>query len=206
MPSTRFRDRAVNRRRIARLRPWSIGFSTDAPELPSADFPEKTIDLFVSLAVSGSSTVRMQGLAELRELAARNPRIFIADRRMPKPEFLATMSRAWLTWSPEGFGWDCFRHYEAAALYSVPVMNQATIVRYRPLRPGEHAFYYDADVPGSLGSAIEAALGDRDRLKKMAIAAHDHVAAFHLFPWRQAEQLLRYAQGLEAPPGGVEMT
>lgn len=205
MPSTRFRERAVNRDRIAKLRPWSIGFSTAAPELPSSEFPEKTIDLFVSLAVSGSSTVRMQGLAELRELAKRNDRIFIADRRLPRDEFLATMARAWLTWSPEGFGWDCFRHYEAGAFYSVPVINQPTIVRDRPLRPGEHAFYYDADIPGSLSSVVEAALGDRERLKKMAIAAHDHVATHHVFPWRQAARLLRYAQGLEVPPGGMDM-
>lgn len=204
MPSTRFRRRARNRARIGKLRPWSIGYHTEAATLAPADFPDKTIGLFAAVAVN-SSTVRLEGLAELRNLAARRPGIVIADRRLPREEYLRLMSRAWLTWSPEGFGWDCIRHYEAPVCHSVPVINQPTIVRYRPLLDGVHAFYYDADVPGALAAVIERALADPTRLRDMALAARAYVGRYHLTPRCQAEALLRYRSGEETPPGGLDL-
>ncbi len=205
MPSTRFRRHPRNRRRIMKLRPWAIGFPSDSPKLPAENFPGKTIDVFVALEVTNSSTVRIEGITELKKLAACGLRIFIAEQRMPREDFLQMMSRAWLTWSPEGFGWDCIRHYEAAAMYSVPVMNHATIVRYHPLLNGVHALYYDADVPGSLTQIIGEALGNLDGLKKMAIMARAHVETYHLTPWSRVEQLLHYRSGAENPPGGLNL-
>jgi hypothetical protein len=204
MPSTRFRRRARNRARISKLRPWSIGFLTKAAPLRPAEFPEKTIELFAAISLN-SSTVRIEGLTELRKLAARRPGVFIADRKLPFEEYLQTMSRAWLTWSPEGFGWDCIRHYEAAVCQSVPVINRPTIIRYLPLIEGAHAFHYDPDVPGALTAVIEQALSDLARLREMAIAARGHVARCHLTPWSHADALLRYLSG-EQPPGGLDLT
>ena len=145
--------------------------------------------------------MRDAGLSELRALASRRGGIVIADKRLPHDEFLRMMARAWLTWSPEGFGWDCIRHYEAAAAFSVPVINQPTIVRYQPLLDRVHALYYDADVPGALTTVIESALADLDRLRRIATAARQQVATHHLTPWHRAEQLRRYHAGLEDPPG-----
>ena len=71
----------------------------------------------------------------------------IADRRLSQTEYWKRMSQAWLTWSPEGLGWDCFRHYEAPLAGSIPVINSPTIVRYVPLIDGVHAFYYQPDDP-----------------------------------------------------------
>src|SRR5262249_12475819 len=133
MPSTRFRRNARNRKRIEKLRPWAMGHISPTRELSPMPFPEKNIGLFAAVSGHDSSTVRIEGLAELRALSARRNDIVIAEHRMRHEEFLDHMARAWLTWSPEGFGWDCGRHYEAAAFYSIPVINHPTIVRYRPL-------------------------------------------------------------------------
>jgi hypothetical protein len=206
MPSTRFRRNRRNRTRIEKLRPWAMGYMSPSRELSRMGFPEKNIGLFVAVSVYESSTVRIEGMTELRALAARRNDIFIAEHRMPQEEFVDHIARAWLTWSPEGFGWDCGRHYEAAVFYSIPVINQPTIVRYRPLLEGVHALHYSADVAGDLTRVIETALADRDRLKEMAIAAREYVSAFHLDPWSRADQLIRYAKGLEEPPGGLCMS
>jgi hypothetical protein len=206
MPSTRFRGKPRNRERIAKLRPWAIGFACPGRELPAMVFPEKTIDVFVSVTIEDRSTVRIDGIAELRRLAAEGDiRIFIAEQRMLYTDFMATMARAWITWSPEGFGWNCIRHHEAAAVFSVPLINQPTVVRWHPMIVGVHALYYSADVPGDLSRVIRAALKDSRRLNEMANAARQHVAQHHLIPWRHAEQLLNYALGRELPPGGVDM-
>lgn len=204
MPSTRFRRKPRNRSRLEKLRPWAIGYLSDGPSLPETAFPEKTIGLLVAVATN-SSTVRHTGLEELRALAARRKDIFIAEERLRKDEFCRLMSQAWLTWSPEGFGWDCIRHYEAAAVYSVPVINQPTIARFHPLLEGVHALHYDADVPGSLTAVVEAALADPERMRRIATAARAHVNAHHITPWRRAEQLLAYRAGAETPPGGITL-
>src|SRR5439155_445835 len=102
-----------------------------------------------------------QGHALLQARAAARPLAAVH-------EFLERCARAWLVWAPEGFGWDCFRSYEAAVCGSVPLMNRPTIERYQPLIEGVHALYYDVE-PGELGRAVMAALADRDRL--VAIAA-----------------------------------
>ena len=95
-----------------------------------------------------------------------------------RAEFYRRAARAWLVWSPEGLGWDCFRHYEALACGSVPVINQPTIECHRPLLAGEHAFYYDTN-PGRLTQTIRNALADKARLRAMARAGQAYVMAHH---------------------------
>ena len=80
--------------------------------------------------------------------------------------------------SPEGLGWDCFRHYEAPACGSAPLINQPWLDRHAPLIAGEHALYYDVE-PGGLTRAVTAALADKPALAKMAAAAQAHVMAHH---------------------------
>ena len=114
------------------------------------------------------------------------------------------MARAWLTWSPEGLGWECFRHYEAPFAFSVPIINSPTIIRYRPLIDGIHAFYYCPDEPNALAEKVKTALGDKKRLREMAERAHAHVLKYHLRPQPFAANLLRMGLGLEEAPGGVQ--
>jgi hypothetical protein len=165
----------------AKLAPISLAVSpVRRREIAAATSPppEKTVDVFFAGQVLTSSTVRVDGLAELRALAAEGLVVDLASGRLERPEFYRRCARAWLTWSPEGLGWDCFRHYEAALCGSVPLMTRATILRHAPLRAGEHALYHDAE-PGELAQSVRRALRDRARLRVLAGAARAHVEEHH---------------------------
>ena len=118
------------------------------------------------------------GMSEIVALRERGLRIDIPEGRLPPQEFYRRCAQAWIVWSPEGLGWDCFRHYEALGCGSVPLINQPTIERHRPLINGVHALYYDPE-PGFLTQAIEAALADKDRLRAIARDGKAHVMAHH---------------------------
>ena len=102
----------------------------------------------------------------------------VPERRLDRREFYQRCASARLVWSPEGYGWDCFRHYEAAACGSVPLINYPSIQRYRPLQDGTHCLYY-APEPGGLSHAILGALQDKAKLAAMAENARDHANRFH---------------------------
>ncbi len=181
LPTPRFRLLAKQRRRVAKLRPVSLGLPRGRETLPSARpvaADQKTSDVFFAGRVEGSSTVRERGLAELIALRDSGIRVDIPDTPLPLDQYLARMARAWLTWSPEGYGYDCFRTYEAAVCGSVPILNRQTVERYKPLRDGEHCLYYDVE-QGNLTATITRALRDRDHLSQMAQAARRFVLTEH---------------------------
>jgi hypothetical protein len=140
--------------------------------------PEKTCDIFFSGAVSGNSSVRVAGVAELEALAAQGYVIDIPKERLPPKEFFERMGRAWLAWSPAGLGWDCARHYEAPLVGSVPLMNLPPTIRDAPLCDGEHCVLYEPE-PGGLQRAARQALADKPRLREIARAAGKHVGLHH---------------------------
>src|SRR5262249_11555889 len=127
------------------------------------------------------SNVRERGLAELVALREQGYAIDVSEAQLPLDEYLARCARADLVWSPEGFGWQCFRTYEAAACGAVPLCSRPSIERYQPLLEGIHAIYYDVE-PGALTRAVKAALVDRDRLRAIGAAAQAHVRAYHTPP------------------------
>jgi hypothetical protein len=176
LPTRRFRRQSPLRHFIDKMRPISLGLPSVA-RLPTTEL-DKTADVFVSGGSGDTSTVRNAGMGEMVALRERGYRIDIAERRLPPEEFYRRCAQAWIVWSPEGLGWDCFRHYEALGCSSVPVINQPTIERHRPLIGGVHALYYDPE-PGCLTGAIEAALADKDRLRTIARAGKAHVLAHH---------------------------
>jgi len=186
LPSRRFRQQPRYRDAIAKIRPLSLGLPLESRGLLPIDAREKTADVFFVGDTESSSTVRAAGMREIAALRERGITVDIPESRLLLPEFYQRASRAWLIWSPEGLGWDCFRHYEALACGSVPVINQPTIERHRPLAAGEHAFYYDP-APGELTRTIVTALADKDRLRTMAQAGQTHVMAHHT-----PESLARY--------------
>lgn len=181
LPTPRFRMKQKNQQRVGKLRPVSLGVplgldrSALARPLPDG---EKTSDVFFAGRVQGSSTVRERGLPELLALRDKGYRIDIPDKGLSFEEYLARCARAWLVWSPEGYGYDCFRNYEASLCGSVPVLNRQTLDRYKPLRDGEHCFYYDVE-SGGLTQTLEWALKDKQRLSAMAQAARAFVLAEH---------------------------
>jgi Glycosyl transferases group 1 len=180
VPTPRFRGIERNRKRIAKLRPISLGLPLGAAERLVASPPsaEKTIDVFFAGRVCNSSTVRQRGFEELVALREEGYAIDVADTVLPTGEYLARCARAHLVWSPEGFGWQTFRMYEAAICGATPLASRPSIERFRPLIEGVHAVYYDTE-PGELARTVRTALGDRDRLCAIGRAARDHVKAFH---------------------------
>ncbi len=134
----------------------------------------KTTDVFFAGNVYPGA--RSEGIRQLLELRSRGYTIDLPEQRLPYAEYIQRCARAWLVWSPPGRGWDCFRHYEAAAAGSVPVMMRPPIRLYEPLVHGVHGLYYDG-ARESVVDVVTRALGDRPRLRQMASAARAHVWA-----------------------------
>lgn len=178
LPTSRYRHSKKWLSRIDKLQPISLPMWRFNEAWRTADFPEKTHDIFFSGAVVGNSTVRAAGLLELERLRDLGYRIDQPTERLPYDKFMERMSHSWLAWSPEGMGWDCYRHYESGIVQTVPVMNHPSILRHAPLLNGEHGVYYDVE-QGGLERAVVAALADKDRLRKIAEASRDHVFAHH---------------------------
>jgi hypothetical protein len=188
LPTPRFRRSTSYAALLAKVRPISLGIPAGREMIfPAA--AEKTTDVFFAGLVEGSSSVRARGMAELAALRERGIVVDIPQGRLAPEEFYRRCAQAWLTWSPEGLGWDCFRHYEAPACGSVPVINQPIIERHAPLIDGVHAVYYDVE-EGGLTHAITAALADKARLQAMAEAGRAHVLAHH-----SSEAIVRYVIG-----------
>jgi hypothetical protein len=193
LPTPRFRMAERQRRRVAKLRPISIGLPTRTEGLPPP--PQiKTADVFFLARVADSSTARARGLAELRALADQGVSVDIPDVALPRPEFYRRCAAARLVWSPEGLGWDCFRHYEALACGTAPMINQPQIDRHAPLIAGEHALYYDPE-PGGLTRAVLSALKDKDALIRIAEEGRAHVMAHHT-PQALARYVVESARAL----------
>ena len=203
VPTQRFRSEARHRERIAKLRPMSLGVpfpvikrAVPAP-LPAA---EKKVDVFFAGRVEGSSTVRERGYQELLALRAEGVVIDVPEKPLALDEYLARCARAWMVWSPSGYGWQCFRTYEAGLCGTVPLVNRPTIEQHRPLVEGVHALYYDVE-PGGLGRAVRAALQNRARLMTMAAAAREHVLAWHT-PKALARYLVETTLQMAGKTGG----
>lgn len=166
------------------------------PENPSG----KDVDVF--FAGSINSTLRSAGFPVLKALQAEGYRIDVCEGGLPKSEYLARCARAWLTWSPEGYGWECLRHYEAGLCLSVPILSPPGILRHFPLLDGVHAIYYRAEGDG-LREAILSALADKSRLEAMARAARAHVLRHHSHS-KLVEHMLTVATGEAAGASTVQ--
>ena len=182
VPTPRFRAQKRNRERIAKLRPISLGVPFTVARRVVTSPPtdsEKTVDVFFAGRIRNSSTVRERGFAELLALRQDGYAIDVSDAALPLDEYLARCARAHLVWSPEGFGWQCFRTYEAAICGTAPLCSRPGIECYSPLIEGVQAVYYDVE-PGGLTRAVRAAVADRARLRAIGAAAREHVQAFHM--------------------------
>jgi hypothetical protein len=178
LPTPSERGSAPLSARMCKLRPISIGVSAKvmaaAPERPA----QKTADIFFAGHIAGSSTVRDAGLQELNALSGRGVRVDSTTDRLELGDYLRRAAAAHLVWSPEGLGQDCFRHYEAAACWSVPVISAPGIERYQPLRHGIHALYYPVE-RGGLARTTLCALREPGRLSIMGRAGRRHVLRHH---------------------------
>ena len=175
LPGLSFRRKPRWLARMAKLRPIGLGLPREQVAAASAAFPaEKTSDIFFAGTVAGNSTVRTDALERLEELRQAGFRVDVPDRPLPREEFMKRCAQSWLTLSPEGLGWDCYRHMEAALAGSVPLVSAPSIHRYRPMKIGTHCLCYFPD-EGSIVDLVGAALAEKDRLTAMAAAARRHV-------------------------------
>jgi len=160
------------------VHPLPLGLSPERVAAAPTSALEKTVDIFFSGRVDFPPS-RRRGIDQLLALRREGIRVEVGER-MSLSEYMERCARAWLVWSPEGFGQDCFRHYEAPLCRSVPVINRAPRIRHRPFEEGVHCFYYDAE-RDDLATVVRRALVDRDQLRTMAAAGQEHVLRHHTF-------------------------
>ena len=178
LPDSRSRIAEPMATRIAKLRPISSGLSDAVLAAAPGEPARKTADVFFAGQIAGSSTLRQSGAAELIGLTSHGVNLDFATGRLPLADFLTRAAAARLVWSPEGYAHECFRHYEAAAVWSVPVINTPGIERLKPLLPGIHAICYGVE-PGGLSRAVVTALRGPERLLVMGRAARRHALRYH---------------------------
>ena len=170
---------------VAALRPLPLGLPFGAPTPPVA---AKTTDVFFAGEIVSRAGSRARAAAELRALASDGIAIDMPDERLPPAEFHRRLAQARLAWSPAGLGWHCFRHAEAAAAGSVPLMPPPTVETAAGFVHGATALFYDPR-PGGLASAVRDALADPARLERIAEAARTHALA-NLTPEAVAARVL----------------
>ena len=164
-----------------KIKPISLGIQPSDLHERYFGIP-KRYDIFFSGQLS-SSAVRGRGLPVLQALKQAGVKVFFTEKRLSYEEFLKLCASSYLVWSPEGYGWDCYRHYESALVRSVPVINYPTIERYAPLINGQHALYYGSEENTQNGDGLYQvilnALKHPLRLEEMGKLAREHVLKYH---------------------------
>jgi hypothetical protein len=165
------------RRNVDKLQPISLGVPEETARMALTARPGKSVDIFFA-GSPNNSVIRQRGYAQLQALAAAGYSVDISPGGLTKAEYLERCARAWVTWSPEGYGWECFRHYEASLCLSAPIISPPNICRYQPLLDDVHAYVYPVEGNG-LTEVLIRALANKSKLAKMAQDACQHVLLHH---------------------------
>jgi len=163
--------------RTEKLRPLSLGIWDDFFVKCAALSTQKTIDVLWAGKWS-TNEARRRWVEELHHQAPRGWIIKAFEEHIPHEEYLRLCATSRLVLSPPGRGWDCYRHYEAAACGAVPLMTYPTIERDYPLEEGEHALYF-APEPGGLARCLKQIEAEHPDFTKMGLAARAHVDRYH---------------------------
>ncbi|GAK57911.1 hypothetical protein U27_04883 [Candidatus Vecturithrix granuli] len=84
-------------------------------------------DIDVFFAGEITNTLRKTAAIHLQELASNTSWNIVIKQSVPFREYCELIARSKITISIAGSRWECFRHYEAVALGSIPFMNKPTI-------------------------------------------------------------------------------
>ncbi len=87
----------------------------------------ETQDIDIFFCGEATSTPRLKAVQILQEMAASTSLNIVIDEKLPFEEYCEKTARSRITLSVSGGGWDCFRHYEAVALGSVPFIDRPTV-------------------------------------------------------------------------------
>jgi hypothetical protein len=162
---------------LPKLRPISLGINDAlAAKLTVIDVPKKTDVFFAGKLIHRPN--RLAGIRQLEQLKSEGYNVDIATERLSHDEFVQRCAQAYLVWSPEGFAWDCYRHYEVGAAGSVPLMQSPPSYCYAPFRDNENTIYYHVE-SDHLAVRVRQALQNRQRLVEMGRAARQHVLKWH---------------------------
>ncbi|MBD3308030.1 hypothetical protein GF339_16430 [candidate division KSB3 bacterium] len=145
-------------------------------ELSQMRTPSQDIDVF--WVGQMSSTIRVKVSQYLRELASQNRwKIVIPQERLSFEEYCRMVARSKITVSVEGDGWDCFRHYEAVALGSLPLINTPTVdAAWWHKMPKD--IYFDNDF-SNFTDRIQQLLDD-EALRKACLQKMETVIKHHM--------------------------
>jgi hypothetical protein len=181
LPRFRTHRRVMSSKYYAKNRdkfmPISAGVPQETVQMTLSIESQKTVDVFFAGSFANSE-IRRKGIEQLKALAEKGYVVDICAGGLSKDEYLARCARSWLTWSPEGYGWECFRHYEASLCLSVPVLSFPSITRYAPLLNQIHAYHYSIESDDLLNT-IEKALAQKSVLATVARNARQHVILNH---------------------------
>jgi Glycosyl transferases group 1 len=183
------RNDAQTERDLGKISPLPLGLPLDERRhfIPTIAATKRS-DIFFAGQIAANSWLRRSANYELDQLRKSGVVVDAPLDRLDPITLYRRCSEAWLTWSPQGYGWDCFRHYEASVCRSVPIINYPIIERYNGLRDGEHCIFYDPR-PGALTEAVIRSLENKSRLKEMGEAARQHVLKNHT-PEATADRIL----------------
>lgn len=157
-----------------KLKPVSLGVEEGLITPPF--FEEKNLDVFYVGGDYGCIPSRRKSEELLKVLAQKGYRVNDGTRLSPE-KYRASISSSWLSLSPGGVGWDCYRHYEIPALGSCAVLTPSPNKQLYPFVDKESALYVDGNLAWL--DEIEVLLSDKEHLKVMTLQAQDHVSKYH---------------------------
>jgi len=157
-----------------RLRFLPYWLATEKYSLPVAQ--HKDIDVFFAGDVN--SPERQFSLAALRQLENEGFTIHFAPQRLAFTEYLAVMSRSWLTLSPQGLGYNGFRHYESMLVGSIPLINRPTPAIVHDFAHGRNSFLYSIE-SRDIQQVARAALRDKPQLSRIVAGLRQFVIENH---------------------------
>jgi len=174
LPGATFRRNTKWQRRIAKIHPIALGLDREKADKAAEVFgTDKEYDLFFAGGTDENSTVRANVPDQLCRLRKAGVQVDAPSMRLSYDDYIKRCAKAWITLSPAGLGWDCYRHVEAAIAGSVPLVSAPSIERYKSLVIGQHCLVYHLDAD-DIVSLVIGALSDKKALSNMAKAAHDH--------------------------------
>jgi hypothetical protein len=149
-----------------RLLPYWVATESYAARTFQLDHSEKDTDTF--FAGTLNSAARRESISLLQSLSSAGYRVKIFEgRSLNFEQYLTMMSRSWLTLSPEGHGFNGFRHYEAMLVGSIPLINEPSADILHDFEDGKNCFLYSLE-RGNVAAIARRALADKGNLLRMA--------------------------------------